>query len=106
MILPGDKVVVAISGGSDSVGLLHLLLNLKNLDLELTAAHYNHKLRGDESERDALFVEQLAKKLGIEFEYGEAGSEVYNNRKGLSPEDASRISRYKIFKECFKKTQS
>ena len=103
MISPGDNVVVAISGGSDSVGLLHLLLNLKGLNLKLIAAHYNHKLRGDESDRDALFVQKLANKLGVLYEHGEAGPDDYKNQKGLSPEDAARRLRYKFLKGVLKK---
>ena len=60
-LLPaGTHVLCAISGGADSVCLLHLLNRLRGeLDLTLTAAHYNHKLRGEESDRDEQFVRSL-----------------------------------------------
>ncbi|MGI9554168.1 MAG: tRNA lysidine(34) synthetase TilS [Thermodesulfobacteriota bacterium] len=105
MFSPGDKVIVALSGGSDSVGLLHILLNLKSLNLKLTAAHFNHKLRGKESERDAVFVRQLVKNLGVEFEYGEAMPGDYSV-KGLSPEDAARRLRYKFLRGVLKKCKA
>ena len=107
MISPGDKVVVALSGGSDSVGLLHLLLNLKSFNLKLVAAHYNHKLRGDESDRDAAFVKQLAKELGVEFEYGENKDDDYwNKKKGLSHEDAARRLRYEFLEYVLEKCEA
>lgn len=104
MFSPRDKVVVALSGGSDSVGLLHLLLELKELDLRITAAHYNHRMRGKESERDAKFCRQISKALKIEFEYGEVGDDDYSGdkRKGLS-EEAARELRYRFLKNVLEK---
>jgi len=63
MFNTGDKVVVGVSGGSDSVCLLHLLSGLKKLRLELIVAHFNHRLRGKESERDEKFVKKHQKNL-------------------------------------------
>ena len=60
MMRAGDKVLVAISGGPDSVSLLHALWALAaELDIELAAAHLNHKLRGTEADRDEPYVQQL-----------------------------------------------
>lgn len=65
MTVPGGRVGVAVSGGADSVCLLHLLRNLAPaLDLRLTVIHLNHKLRADESDRDEEFVRHLAGSLG------------------------------------------
>ncbi|MGI9534024.1 MAG: tRNA lysidine(34) synthetase TilS [Thermodesulfobacteriota bacterium] len=105
MISPGDKVIVALSGGSDSVGLLHLLISLKGLNIKLIAAHFNHKLRGDESERDVIFVKKIVKKFGVEFEYGEAEAGDYDI-KGVSPEDAARRLRYKFLNGVLKKCKA
>lgn len=62
---PG-KITVALSGGADSVALLHMLYTLKEeLSFELCACHVNHNLRGEESDRDEAFVRDLCKKLDI-----------------------------------------
>jgi tRNA(Ile)-lysidine synthase len=63
---PGDRVLVAVSGGPDSVALLHLLTRLHSfLGLDLGVAHYDHGLRGEASRGDAAFVAELAKSLNL-----------------------------------------
>ena len=60
MIPPGSTVLCAVSGGADSICLLHALYQLRpRLGFQLAAAHYNHKLRGEEAEQDAQFVAQF-----------------------------------------------
>ena len=57
---PGDTVICAVSGGADSVCMLHVLLSLRNtLGITVEAAHFNHQLRGEESDRDEAFVRTL-----------------------------------------------
>ncbi|MBI3783398.1 MAG: tRNA lysidine(34) synthetase TilS [Deltaproteobacteria bacterium] len=71
MLLPGERVVVGLSGGPDSVALLGALNLLSGpLGIAVTAAHLNHGLRGDEALRDQVFSEQLARRLGVECEVG------------------------------------
>jgi tRNA(Ile)-lysidine synthase len=66
LLTPGDRVVVAVSGGADSVALLHLLLALRpQFQLALTVAHLNHNLRGQAASEDAEFVAQLAGQSGL-----------------------------------------
>ena len=66
MLETGDRVVVAVSGGPDSVSLLHALLELApRLALSLTIAHLDHALRGEDSDADRRFVEELAARLGL-----------------------------------------
>jgi tRNA(Ile)-lysidine synthase len=68
---PGDRVLVAVSGGPDSMALLQLLNRLSpELDLALGVAHFHHGLRGQESDEDAAFVAQEAQKLGLPFHLG------------------------------------
>ena len=62
LIPPGSTVLCAVSGGADSVAMLHILYRLRDkLDFALAAAHYNHNLRGSESDRDRRFVEQFVR---------------------------------------------
>ena len=66
----GDEIVIAVSGGADSVALLLAFVDLKKrkkLSSRLIAAHFNHGLRADESDADELFVQKLAETLGVEF---------------------------------------
>lgn len=67
MLSRGDRVGVAVSGGADSVALLHILHRLsKTLDIQLVVLHLNHGLRGAESDQDENFVRELANELGLE----------------------------------------
>ena len=71
MIGPGDKVTCAISGGADSVALLFALYLLKDkLNIQLSAAHFNHHLRGAESQRDENFVRDFCDRYDIPLTVG------------------------------------
>ena len=60
LIPAGSTVLCAVSGGADSIAMLHVLYRLRDrLGFTLAAAHFNHRLRGAESDRDARFVEQF-----------------------------------------------
>ena len=66
MTAPGDSLIVGVSGGADSVCLLYILRSLrKTLDIELTACHVMHGIRGEEAERDAAFTVDLCERLGV-----------------------------------------
>ncbi|HEV3201211.1 MAG TPA: ATP-binding protein, partial [Bryobacteraceae bacterium] len=68
MFQTGQRVGVAVSGGPDSVCLLHMLFELApRWNLHLSVLHLDHQLRGEESSQDARFVEELAGKLGLPF---------------------------------------
>lgn len=91
LLVPGSRVVVAVSGGSDSVALLHLLnLAHEAHGLELVCAHFNHRLRGAESDADEEFVRILADSLHIRFETGSGDVAGYAHRHRLSGEEAAR----------------
>ena len=91
MVQPGDRVICAVSGGADSVALLWAFYLLKDkLDIKLECAHYNHGLRGEESDRDQAFVEALCASLDIPCHIG--SGQVKTGDKGL--EAAARDARY------------
>lgn len=91
MLQPGDDVVCAVSGGADSVALLFGLYLLRGkLKINLSAAHFNHRLRGGESDRDEAFVREFCDRYDIPLHVG--SSEVRPGKKGL--EAAARDARY------------
>ena len=95
LITPGDSVVCAVSGGADSVALLFALYLLREpMNIKLSAAHFNHGLRGDESDRDEAFVRQLCDRLEIPLSVGRGN--VVAGKKGL--EAAARDARYDFLK--------
>ena len=91
MVKPGEQVVCAISGGADSVALLFALYLLApQMGFTLSAAHFNHGLRGAESDEDAAFVAALCDRLDIPLHMGQGS--VVTGKKGL--EAAARDARY------------
>ena len=95
------KLLVAVSGGADSVALLHLLLEAGCTNL--IVAHFNHRLRGAASMADAAFVGRLAKKMGLEFELGSADVRAAAKLEKLSLETAARAARYAFLASVAKK---
>lgn len=96
----GEKVIVGVSGGPDSLCLLHVLDRLKGeWDLKLHVAHLNHKIRGIEADEDAAFVEKVAREWGIPFTIEARDVPALAREKGMSLEEAARYARYKFLAE-------
>lgn len=99
MFSAGDRVLVAVSGGPDSVALLHLLYALKGeLKLHLEVAHLQHGIRGEEGRGDALFVAKIAAKLELPFHLREVDIPGVKSAKGKGNLEAiGRDERYHFF---------
>src|SRR6202011_5342686 len=90
----GATILVALSGGADSVALMHALLELRErFEVRIEAAHLNHRIRALESERDENFVREMCARLGVELQVARA--------RGLDPDSANleeraRDARYRF----------
>lgn len=106
MILSGERVVVAVSGGADSVALLNVLLRIrKKVGFDVLVANADHGIRGEKSKKDSEFVKCLAKEYGVPYEHGELDLEELV-RCGISLEEAARKARYDFLVRVAKKTNS
>jgi tRNA(Ile)-lysidine synthase len=100
MLSPGDRVVVAVSGGPDSVCLLRALLSLApEYGLKLHIAHLDHRFRGSESAAEAAFVAELAKQLGISSTVESRDVPTYCAERGLSAQAGAREVRYRFLRQ-------
>ena len=105
LLVPGTRVVVAVSGGSDSVALLRLLCSLReSCHLDVVCAHFNHQLRGAESDADEAFVRELAGSLDVSCETGSDNVGAYASEHHLSLEEAARELRLRFLRMTALKT--
>ncbi|MDP8213627.1 MAG: tRNA lysidine(34) synthetase TilS [Candidatus Euphemobacter frigidus] len=101
----GERILVAVSGGADSVALLHLLYRLKEEeDLKLTVVHLDHGLRGQASEADSRWVRELAGRLDIPCLVERRVVSAKLRRGGHSPEESARDVRYTFFRDLSERT--
>lgn len=96
LLSPHDKILVALSGGADSVALLRVL---HALDYSCECLHCNFHLRGEESDRDEHFVRSLCEGLGVQLHVKHFSTNEYAREKGISIEMAARELRYSWFEE-------
>lgn len=100
MLSPGDGVVAGVSGGADSVCLLHFLVQLREQwNLTIRAVHVHHGLRGAEADRDAAYTEELSRAWGVPCVVVHVNVTEYAGKHGLSLEEAGRILRYQALKD-------
>ena len=100
LIKEGDVILAAVSGGADSICMLHLLWRLKKeYAFSLFVAHVEHGVRGEESLRDADFVKSYCKELGVPFSCKHVPAPSYAKEHGLSLEEACRQLRYGALRE-------
>ena len=101
MAEPGEKIVIGLSGGVDSVCLFHIL---KDLGYELETVHVNHGIRGEEAERDECFVRNLCKGYNISFHGYRFDVPKISRENHLSEEEAGRNVRRQAFLEVLEQT--
>src|SRR5438552_7610394 len=92
---PGARYLIGVSGGRDSIALLHCMVDLGYR--KLIVCHFDHQLRGRSSEVDARFGEKLAGKYDVDFELGSANVSALAKKKKMSIETAAREARYSFF---------
>lgn len=98
LIKEGERVVVGVSGGADSVCLLLVLKEIMPLEC-ITAVHINHGIRGDEATRDEDFVLKLCKRQDIRLEIRRLDVPLFARDNKISEEEAGRVLRYRVFEE-------
>lgn len=106
LINEGDKIVVGVSGGPDSICLLHVLnLLKKKINVQIYVAHINHMIR-DEAESETEYVQEFCRKIGIECFVKRMDVQEYANQNKFGTEEAGRIIRYDFFDEVAKKVSA
>ena len=101
MTIRGERIAVGVSGGPDSVCLLSVLNELSGgLGIRLTAVHVNHGIRGAEADADALFVQELCRKMEIPFRLFSFDVPSLAKEQKLSVEEAGRRARQEAFETC------
>ncbi len=93
------KILLAVSGGKDSTCLAYIF---SKLNVDFSIAHCNYKLRGNESDGDEIFVEELAKKLGVTFHIKSFETEKISKEKNIGIQELARDLRYKWFDDLIK----
>jgi tRNA(Ile)-lysidine synthase len=107
MISEGDNLIVGLSGGADSVCLLHILNNIRDqLNIEIHAVHVHHGIRGKDADEDAKFAEDLCKGLGIKYHVYYFNVKKLAKKNKLSEEEMGRKIRYQVFEDVSKELVS
>lgn len=104
MINMDDIIVAGVSGGPDSMCMLHILIKLKKkYNLSIFAAHLNHQFRGKEADNDAIYVRNICHEWGIPVFIKVFDVPAYAKETGLSAEEAGRDIRYQLYEEVVNK---
>ena len=100
LILKNQTIAVAVSGGMDSMCLLHILLSCREkYNLTIKAINIDHSIRGKDSENDSLFVKDYCEKNGVELKFFKVDAVNFSKENKYTLEQGARILRYKIFND-------
>ena len=110
LIKDGDRLVLGVSGGPDSIAMLNILNDIKNdkkqhMNFDIIVAHVNHMIR-EEAIDDQKFVENFCKKIGVSFYAKSIDVQKIANNKKIGTEEAGRNARYEFFDEILENTNS
>ena len=106
MIESGDKVVIGVSGGPDSMTLLNILNNLvENFNIKIYVAHINHMIR-EEADEETEYVKEFCEKIGVEFFSKKINVDEEAKKQKIGTEEAGRNIRYQFFEEVAKKVEA
>jgi tRNA(Ile)-lysidine synthase len=110
LIENGDKLVLGVSGGPDSICMLNILNDIKNdkilhMDFDIIVAHVNHMIR-EEAKDDEVFVKEYCEKINVEFYSKSIDVQKIANNDKIGTEEAGRNARYEFFDEILQKTNS
>ncbi|MFC7061779.1 tRNA lysidine(34) synthetase TilS [Halobacillus seohaensis] len=107
LIQPNQTIVVAVSGGPDSLALLHYLCRIKEeYQLKLIVASVDHGLRGEASHQDMVFVESMADQWNIDFRGTLVDVAAYKKQTGMGTQEAARTMRYEFFSQVMKEFEA
>lgn len=102
-VSPGDRIIVAVSGGADSVALFHILAELRaEMGFTLSLAHLNHMARGQDSDADAEFVRSLGDKFGLDCLAGKIDVKAEAKMQKTSFQETARNLRYQFLESAIK----
>ena len=110
LIKNGDKLILGVSGGPDSISMLNILNDIRNdkktqLEFDIIVAHINHLIR-KEAKEDEKYVQKFCEKIGIQFYSKSIDVQKIANNNKIGTEEAGRKIRYEFFDEILKKTNS
>ena len=104
MIEKGDRIVLGVSGGADSISLFFVMLELsEKYNIKIVVVHVNHGIRGEEARQDEEYVQKLCKERGIDFECVHVKVKELAKQQKLSEEEVGRKVRYEAFDQAAKK---
>lgn len=107
MLENGDKVIVGVSGGADSICLLFMLLRLRReIPIELVAVHVNHGLRGDAADADEAYVRRVCDEQGVELVTFYENVRAHAKKYGMTEEEAGRELRRRSFEKVLREVNA